>query len=314
MTSYNELVSGTDTFVQYAEETTFKDGTTPNTIWGSISTFQVTKKRNLQMVYGTKDSTDGGQQPRTTLKGKYEGTVSVTYKPVVWSAVKHILGSVSGAGTSASPFSYTHASKPASICIGDGMDDVSVDSQRHHKGCVCTSFTVRFQEGQAPTVTQEYQSADIGVSTTLDSVGTLASGSEYNFDGGSLELPTGTVIPNIIESGTLTITREPKMLFGLNETAQSYVLGKTVYKLSLTMKRYNDDILTSFLGSATALSSLSSYSGVKLAFSNGASKYVYFTFSTVTIDTHTDDETLNEAVGENVDFVAQGLTVTERTS
>lgn len=310
-----ELVGGVDTYGLYAEESTFGTAVQPTTHFGSEQTIRVSKTRNLQVLYGAYDGSVGGQQPRTTLAGLYASTISVNFNPINFSHLKYIMGAVSGNGTSGTPYSYTHTTKPVSLTIGHMINNGTTDSRRRHAGCVCRSYSLRAAEGQAPSVSMEFISGSSpSASTTLDANASMPSGSEYNFDGGSLEAPDGSLISNVIDSVTVTITREARLHYGLSQTAAAYTYGRTVYKLSLTYKYKTDAHWTNFLGSQTALTTLASYATVALKFTNGASKYVDFVFTTVTADPHDDNDVLNEAFTEDVSYTAQGLAIGERVS
>lgn len=310
-----ELVSGVDTYVLYKKETTFGTAVAPDAHFGNETNIRFRKTRNTQKIYGVTDGSTGGQQQRRVLKGKYAATISVDFNPINFAHLELIMGTVSGAGTSGNPYIYTHAKRPPSATIGQMIDNGTTDSRRRHAGCIATSYVLRAAEGTAPTCTMEFQSGTSpSASTTLDANATLMTGSEYNFDGASLEAPDGTLIDNIIDSVTLTINREGVLHYGLSETALSYTYGKTVYSIAVTFKYKDDDHWTNFNGAQTGLSALASYATMALKFTNGASKFVDFVFSTVTADPHDDNESLNEALTEDVTYTAHNLTVTERVS
>ena len=310
-----ELVGGVDTYPLYKEETTYATAVAPDTHWGSETTIRVSKTRNLQMIHGVADGTDGGQQPRTTLAGLYASQISVQFSPISFAHLKHIMGAVSGTGSSGDPFIYTHATKPASLTIGHMINNGTTDSRRRHAGCIARTYTIRASEGQAPQCTLEYiTGSSPSASTTLDSNASAPTGSEYNFDGGSLEAPDGSAITNVIDSVTVTISRDAKLYYGLSATAAAYTYGRTTYKIAVTYKYKTDAHWTNFLGQQTSLTTLATYASMALKFTNGASKYVDFVFTTVTADPHDDNDVLNEAFSEDVTYTAQGLSITERTS
>lgn len=310
-----ELIGGTDTYLLWSVESTFKTSVAPTSHFGSVESARFRKTRNLQLIHGMAATGSTGQLPRRTLKGNYEGTGTVTYKAIDWNHLTHIMGARTGAGTSGDPYVYAFSSKPSSYTIGHMMNDATTDERDRHAGCLARSFTLRFQQGQAPTCTMEYFVASIAVSTTLDAQQSLQSGSEYNFDGGSLELPTSSVITDIIESGTLTVTREVKPLYGVgSETAGAYVYGKTTVALQVSINWKDAAYMTAFLGSATALSSISSYATARLAFSNGASKYLYANFTNLTIADHDMNDNLNDPLKVDLSFTAENLSFSERVS
>lgn len=310
-----EIVGGVDTYVLYEEESTYGTAVTPDNHFGTETTLRVRKTRNLQKMRGMSDGSTGGQTVRTTLTGKYQSTLSVDFNPISFAHLKLIQGAVSGSGTGASPFSYTHSTRPPSITIGHMLNNGTTDSRRRHPGCIATSYTLRAAEGQAPTCSMEFMSGtSISASTTLDANAAIPTGSEYNFDGGTLEAPDGSAIDNVIDSVTITINREARLHYGLSATAVSYTYGATTYSISATFKYKDDDHWTNFQGSQTAYAALASYATMALRFTNGATKYVDFVFSNVTADPHDDNDVLNEALTEDVTYTAHTLVVNERVS
>jgi len=272
----NTIRTGIDQYVVFGEETTF--ATEPaalNKSFNFLQSFGSNLSRSLIKIKGISGNLPSANTELTSrdtqriVRGKFEGSVNVSFNPVTFDFMKYVLGTVSGAGSVASPFNYPQATaatdsdkrnylKIPSLSIStnyyfDGSGD-AVDKVWKMLGWKVGSCTVSGSVGEPCTVALDGAFADLKGSTTLDDPIALPTEDPYHFIDASFEYPTGSPINNITESFELSVTNELELLWGMGSdiAKESKEKGRD-FSLKLNMTREGTAFMDDFMGDATTL-------------------------------------------------------------
>lgn len=307
-----ELIGGVDSYALYGAESTYGTAVTTDTWFGLTQSVQPRFNRNLKRIDAQAGANGGGQESAAYLSGILGGDLSVTFKPVTFDHLQYIMGARSGAGSGASPYSYTRTNKPSSLTISANYNNDTNDEELIFEGCTATRYQLRMGENEEPSCTMDFSFEDCNPDTTLATNQNLPSGDPYNFDGVTIEAPNGSAINNIGESVTISIERELRLRYGFSLTPQSYGYGRITYRINLRLKYIDKEWLEKFLGANTGFTTLDSYATLAVRATNGANKYVDFVFSNVYIPDYARGDDYGTDITEDVTLEAKSLVVGEQ--
>lgn len=279
MTQYT-VRAGVDTYLLYGEETTYGSiASSINLHFGIVQSVSPSLKNNLVEVrgwVGTNPAANTDNNPRDVLQllpGKFEGNISVEFQPQHFKWLKYVLGSTDGAGTAASNAHYprlatANASEKKQLLtlpsisvatnfnFGGSVD--AADKVWQFLGSKVESCTIKAAVGEPVTVSLDLKLGNLAGSTTLTTQVALDTALVYYFIGATIEYPTGTPIPNIIEGFELSITSEFDPLYGCGTGASTRAMKELKeksrkYQLKLNLTHEGTMFMDDLMGSATAM-------------------------------------------------------------
>ena len=307
--------AGIDTWALYGAEATYNAGGTANLNFGIVQNVTPNQKNSLIQVRGFKGSTDGRDIVKS-LGGKFECGVSVEFQPQTFDWMKYVLGTMTGSGTAGSPYIYSSAANPPSMVIATAIDFTSGDDMYvQYTGSVANSCTIKCAMGEPVSATLEFMSATLTRGTTVGSPVALSGSDIFTFAGGSLEIPNGAALTNVIDSVEVSITNNFEVAYGIGSRTGKYAKAKARdYGLKFTLKLSDSKQFENFLGLTTgpATDNPIRLATITLKFIQTAGPYVYFQFTGVRFDEWATGMSYGELMNEDITGVAETLTVTER--
>lgn len=301
----HELVSGQDTYLLYGEETT--PGTLASSLnktFGLVKTFSPSINHNTIKQRGFAGSTSGGREVAFQVRGKQDVSASVEFEPQHFEWLKYVMGTVSGSGTTGSPYVYTKGNSPTSISIANALNNVTTDRQEQYLGCYISNMSLKAAVGESLNVTLDIVGMNFSDTATLSSNVALNASAGYTFIGGTIEIPNASLIPNVIDSIDLTINTNAEIKYGVGSAIGKFGVPKALdYQLKFTVA-YLDDTLWDMIVAAGEQATLA------LKFTNGTN-YVDFVFTGAFPTQISGNNSLNETVMEEYTFDCRSLSITE---
>lgn len=310
-----ELISGVDSFLLFKAESTFgTPETTPQTHLGLVQNFNPTIDRDAKEHRGFVGSTSGGQLPSQITSGIVTTGFSVDFKPLEWTWLENVMGSVNAAdGTAGTPFVYSFAANPSGVTFSNNIDNDTTDREEKYAGCRFSNTTIRAALGDAVSVSMEVQALNFSKDSTIQSNSALPTGEISNFSGATLELPDGSAISNIIDSIEISITRAVNRKPGLGSyQPQISKYGQTELRINFTINYLDDTFLDLVNGSSTTITAMTDNATLTVRFdTSDTNRFVEFKFTNVKLPNFAETANLNEFITEGITCWAKDLTVEE---
>ena len=309
-----ERIAGVNSYLLYGAETTYGTPAPVTNHFGIVKDFKPGLKNNLITSRGYKGTTSGGRNVVKTTGGKFEVSFNVDFEPQLWDWLRYVLGGTrNGSGTGANPYIYYEGNTISSLTVSNSIDNETTDREEQYLGCVISSVNIKSTVGEAVQVSIDFVAAKINKNTAIPSTVELNTGDPYTFVGGSIEIPDGSPITNIIDSVEIIITRNAEILHGLgSRVGKTGVVKARDYQVKFTVKYLDDDLMDLFLGSATGPTNPTRSSTMSIKFTNGNNKYIDFVFTGVTFESYDLGATLNEVLSEDITAICESLTVREQ--
>ena len=307
-----EKVFGVDSYLIYGVETTYGTAaTTIASVFGFVKSFKASETWGLNKTYGSSGAA-ADRAPAQITSGTYENSLSVELEPLYWSWLEYVMGTVSGAGTAASPYVYVIAKNASSITLSHCIDNVTTDRESLYLGCMIKDVTIRASVGETVSVTLNIIGADVDKDSTLTTRVALTDVAPFTFVDGSFELPDGTAISNIIDSFEITISTGAKIRYGLGSAfGQIGYLSKVDYSVKVKFAYFDDTVYDLFLGGAAGAVAPTENANMALKFEKTANRTIDFVFTKATIGDFNVDGTLHEVIDEDISIESKSLIVTE---
>jgi hypothetical protein len=308
----SEAISGVNSYVLYGEETTYNTAVAVTKHLGLVTSFKSSIANNLVENRGFVGSTTGGRDIVSYSPGKLDISGSIDFNVQNWAFMEYVLGAVSGGD----PYTYTGANIPPSITIAHNTDNpgaASTDLEETYSGTVIESATIKTSVGEPVTCSLEFKSSKVVIDTTLSSAVALSSEDVYNFTGGSIALPSGSPLSNIIDSVDVSIKNNQEILYGVGSRLGVNALPKERnYSIKISLKYLDNDLITAALGATTptATGTPTEYATLVLTFASG-DRSMTMTFSGVPISDFAKAAELNEVIGEDITLTAKTLSAVE---
>ena len=337
MATNYQVRAGVDSYLLFGEETTF--GTEAGTIqssFGLVQNFSPTPKRNLVKVRGmmgalpAANTTASQINVQQLLRGKFEGSMSVTFNPFNFAFMKYVLGTVSGAGTGASLYNYPRAtastdaeklsySRLPSITLGTnyyfGGTSNNVDKSWRFPGAKVSECSISGTIGEPISVSLTMPFANMIGNTTLLAPVAHPALDVFHFTGASIEIPTATPVPEIFEAFTLNISTEMIQLYGLGaDVMQQMKEGVRDHSLEVTLTAEGTTYINSFLGSATVIGAPVEVGTVKLTLVGGSNRTVIAYLLNCKIDMEDMANDYGQVIKEKITLIPKTVYFTEQTS
>ncbi len=315
MTSNSEVVGGVDTYSLFKAETTYGTAVTPDSVFGGLiqnMNFEVIRN-NTEHAGFVGTVTGDGRVTKKFTPGIVEVKASAEFRVQSFDFLEYLmLGTKTGSGTSGSPYVYSIGTSTKSITLSEEIDNVGTDSHRVYAGIVIDSGSIRCSVGEPVMVSLDMKGGKAAATTTvLSKVANLTS-DLYNFSGGTIEMPDGTSIGNVIESIEISIGNNYEIKYGFNQEAVSARPRKLTLGVRFTLNYLDDDQLARLFGSATAITTQTPVTlALKFTRATAGAQYVDFVFSNVVINRISDSHQLNEYMIEDIENLASNLVVTE---
>jgi len=310
----SELIGGIDTYVLYGEESAFGTGVSTTKGFGGLiqnGKFDIDRQINEHAGFAGTGTSDG------RITAKYTpGTVStkgnIDFIAQDFDWLEFVLnGTKTGSGTVASPYVYSIGKTLNPLTISENMNNVTNDSERTFSGMLINSCSIRASTNETVNVGLEFIGGKIAKDIIISSNVAQSTNEVYNFSGGSIEMPDGTSLGNVIDSVDISINNNASVLYGLgSEEATNGRLGRLNINIKFSLKYLDDDQMDRLLGSSTGIADQTPVT-LSIKFSKDTDKYVDFVFTDVVISRVGDNHDLNEFVVEDVDLLAKSLQVSE---
>ena len=311
-----EKVAGVQSYFLYGDEATYGTAGTVDKHFGLVTTPRPSLKNNLLISRGFKGSSSGGRNAAKVVGGKFEVGVGIDFEPQVWEWLEYVLGGTrTGAGTGASPYSYPESDTLTSLTLSHNIENDTTDREMSYLGCIVDQCTIKCSVGEKVTVSLDFLGADVDKDSTLATNTALDTSDPFTFAGGSIELPDGASLPNIIDSVEISIKNTAEIKYGLgSRVGQRAIVKAREYQVKFTVNYIDETLIDLFLGSATGVTSPTRSATLAVKFVNGANKLIDFVFTGATLDMWDEGATINEAITEDVVAICESLTVSEQTT
>jgi hypothetical protein len=314
-----EKVAGVQSYFLYGAETTYGTGVTPDSHFGIVTSIRPDIKNNLLTSRGFRGTSTGGRNIAKVVGGKVETTMGIDFEPQVWDWLVYVLGGArTGAGTAGSPYSYPEADTVGSLTLSHNIDNATTDREMKYLGMLVDTCTIKCAVGEKVTVSLDFVGGIPVKDATLASTVALNSGDVYTFAGGSIEVPNGSALPNIIDSVEITIKNNAETKYGLgSRLGRAGLVKERDYSVKFTVNYIDETIIDLVLGSATgptATTNPTRSATLAVKFTNGANKYVDFVFTGATFDGWTEGAEANDMLTEDVTATCESLVVGEQVS
>ncbi|MFZ5988882.1 MAG: phage tail tube protein [Bacillota bacterium] len=310
-----EKIGGVNTYVLYGDESTYGTAGTVDTHFGLIQSFTPSQKNNLIKHRGFVNSASGGRDIARVSAGKYEAALSLEFQPIIWTWLEYVLGSRSGSGTIASPYIYLGSNQPTSMTIAHEIDNVTTDREEAFLGCIVNSCTIKASVGEPVSVSLDILSADMDKDATITANVALSTLNPFTFVSGSIEIPNGVAISNIIDSIEITINNNAEIAYSVgSRIGKKPIFKARDYTVKFTLKYLDDTFIEKFLGSAsgpTVTATPTEDATIALKFENNNAHYVDMVFYSCRIDEFADPANLNEMLTEDITYSAMTAQINE---
>lgn len=309
----SEAVAGVDSYLLYAEETTY--GTDPGSgydTFGLVTSFKPTINNEVNKRRGFIGSSNGGRTVSNYVPGKLVVGATVDFDITHWAFLEFVMGTVAGSD----PYTYTTASTPGSMTIHHAIDNPggsSTDMDMTLLGAVVDSCTIKCAVGEPVTCSLSLVGSNSPYDTSLPSNVAQTHTDVFNFSGASLEIPDSTALDNIIDSVEITIKNNFEVLYGLGSRLGQNARPKELeYTIKFTMKYLDNDTMLKLLGATTPTDTggPTENASLTLNFVNGTRSAI-FSFTTFVIDEGSISGELNQLIGEDITGTASTLSVVE---
>ena len=309
-----EKIAGVNSYILYGAESTYGTAVSTTKHFGLVTSFKPSLKNNLILGRSFKGTSTGGRNVAKVVGGKFESGFSIDFEPQVFDWMEYVLGTApTGLGTGASPYVYAESDAVGSLTVSHSIDNATTDRDTQYLGALVNTCTIRCSVGEAVTVSLDFVSGDVDKDSTVQSAVALDTSDPFTFAGGSIEIPDGSAISNIIDSAEITITNNAEVLYGLgSRTGQAGVVKARDYNVKFTLKYLDETFIDWVLGSATGPTTPTRSATMSLKFTNGTNKYIDFVFTGVTFEDYSVGADLNEVLTEDMNAICESLSVTEQ--
>ena len=308
----SEAIGGVHSYLLYGAETVYNTAVATTTHLGLLTSFKSSIVNNLTENRGFVGTTTGGRDVVKFTSGKLDLSFTTDMKITNWAFMEYVLGTVAGSD----PYTYTGANIPGSLTVAHNVDNpgtTATDLEESYSGSAVDSCSIKSSVGEPVSASMEFKAAKVIVDTTLSSAVALDDEAVYNFAGGSIELPSGSALSNIIDSVDVTIKNNQEILYGVGSRLGQNALPKERnYNLKITLKYLDNDLVTAALGATTptATGGPTEYATLVLNFVSGDRSMV-MTFSGVQMTDFARSVELNNPIGEDISLTAKTLSAVE---
>jgi len=252
---------------------------------------------------GFKGSTSGGRDVSAFTAGKAELDLSMDFDFNDEAILEYVMGDLTTA-------TYTGTDFPKSITIAHAIDNVTTDRDEIYTGCVINTCNIKGAEGEPVTCSMSLKAAELNYDSSLTTNTALSSDAPYTFSESTFELPTGTAINNVINDFEITIENNWTLHHGTSRTATAATPGERSYRIRLSTKYVDDNILNKALGGTGIASDTPIQNATfKIVLTRPNDDTLTFTFTLAPIDSYNLKAALNEPISESIDIIASSLTV-----
>jgi hypothetical protein len=303
-----EAIGGVHSYILYGEESTYNTAVAVDTHFGLVTNFKPNINNNLKGNRGFVGTSSGGRNVVKFTAGQLDISGTLDFTVTRWHFMEYVLGEVSGSG----PYTYDEADVPPSLTVATNIDNPGSgadDQEATYSGFVFDSVSIKSSVGEPVTVSANWKAGKVALDTTLSSAVALPDEDVFNFTGGSIELPSGSAISNIIDSVDITITNNWNMLYGVgSRLTQNALPAARDYSVKVSLKYLDNDLYTAALGAATptATGSPTEYATLVLTFASGT-KSITMTFSEVPMSDFAQMQELNSVIGEDITLTPKSL-------
>ncbi len=249
-----EYYDGRDNYVIYDEETSYGAGGDPAITknFGDVQSVTLNMNQNLIRTQGIGD---GINQTNVSL-GRFDCTGSLNTKPVDFTYLTFGVGTISGSGTTASPYILTERGTVAyagdtipSINVELGAKGITNNQVKQITGAIFNSWSLSGREGEEVTSTVSFIGKTVNRGTTIETYAALSE-RPFTFLDGSVVWGSSDVLS--ITAFSLNCNIQPNFP---REVADRFnkqpTLGTRTYDWTMTVNMYFDD--SSNIMSATEL-------------------------------------------------------------
>jgi len=304
----SEALAGAHSYILWGVESVYNTAVTPDTHFSKNTTgFKPVINNNTTSNYGFGGTSEAeGRKVHDYVHGVLDVKSPLNFKVTTWEWLECALGAFS-------TDTYTIAAIPKSMTVASNIDNpglTSTDQNVTYSGGVVDDWTLRTSVGEPVSVDLNVLFALAALDTSLDTRVALPTDQTYTFSGASIALPSGTTIPNIIDSLTLSGKNNFKMLQGLSSRLTRNALPKAAgINIDISLKYLSNDLITAALGAATptATGGPTEYASMVLVFSNGTNTMT-MTLTGVPLTEFVQIHENTDPLGEDLKFTAKDIT------
>lgn len=283
---------------------------------GTITTFPGIM-RNIQPKYPNNHTTNhaiGSRLPSSIKAGNFHPELDMTFEVINGHFFEYILGSVSGAGTTESPFEYEVGNTPPSATFEHADKYSASNNYMRLLGAIANSCKITGREKEDTLATMNWKGKTITKSTTFQTL-TSPDVVPYSFYGANVHHPDdGSALTEIV-GFDLDITAGVTKGEGVGQGRFSRARpGPLEFKLNVRPKLQNSywyDMMLTGAGSATAPgASGPAAHDVKIALTNG-DNYINIIAEDCVVDSANFNYEKAQQVEGEIPLIAKNVTVTE---
>lgn len=299
------ITAGVQSYILYGEETTFNTAVVPDKHFGLSTNIEINLKNNLKSNRGFKGSTTGGRDALSFTAGKAELDGTIEFDLNDDAFLKYVMGNLS-VGV------YTGTDLPKSITIVKAIDNVATDRDNVISGCVIDTCTIKGAEGEPVTCSLGVKIANSTYDSSLTANAALTATAPYTFSESTFELPNATVITNIVTDFDVSIANNFELHYGNSRKAVAYTSGAREYRVKISTKYIDDDLLNKALGGTTVATDTPTQNAtLKIVLTRPDNATLTFDFTLAPIDSYSLKAQLNSAIEESIELVCSSLTITK---
>ena len=285
----------------YGEEDPASYGVAPGTVTSQFGIVQrVTGRVNNN--YGRRGGVGAGRNSgEIRVAGILDAGINIDIEVITGAFLEYVFGTVTGAGTVASPFAYAEASTVPSLTIEDAYN-LLTDQVLRLLGSVLKRCVIRCKLNEPVTATLEFDSYDVSKSATYQSINVSTTAS-YIFVHGAFELPSASALTEI-QDCEITINNMTERSGGIGDRKGRVYVRTRGYSGKYTRRLVDGTGVEDAMGGATATSAgtPADVGVIRLNFTSGA-RYLRISLDEVKCNWEVSKE-LSKAIDETITFEA----------
>lgn len=308
------LFVDTSSYLTWAKEVTYGDdsGLAVTSRYGMMNSVKPDFANNLQYIRGI----GAGRAPAQTKAGLYEPKLSCAFKMQNGAFLEHVLGAVSGAGTSISPYSYSASDTPPSLTLECAYNTPTTARTMRMLGSYVKTAKISCRVKEPVVASLDLIGKTTKKGSTYQTITSMTDG-VYMFLNGLLESPTGVAIAEVV-STDLTIDTGAEAQPEIGTRFQPGKPKNFEFLGTLRPRIIDGYWMDMFLTGATSATSPSigtpaAIANMRLKFTDGT-RYIYLNYSNVRVNNWKGIGEQGNMAEQEIPIMAEGCTATEVTS
>jgi hypothetical protein len=296
----------------YVVEASFGAGGSATLLFGhGVKIGNISRANALKMIYGL-----GTVEATAMCEGVFDGAMSIDFEATGDASwIKALMGTYAFTGGTPNQHTFTAGASPSTLAIESTTELGATDTNVLHKGCVITEARFTAEIGDSPfhvALSIIYQTETKG--TTAFSAPSTPPDPVWNFAQATWAVSGSNLATT--ERVEITITHNGKLIPGLGSRVPAAKIHGSIQYTVRTVNFFTDPAVyhEKFYGTTTGPNpTVAALSALALTVTNGltvANKRAFtFTFTNAYVDSHSQSFQVDDAIMEEVEIKARGLTI-----